>query len=98
MESSWRLLEESPLPVKDYSATIRVRSEGDGNVVKWEGTFEPSGVDERFSAMHCPRDKACSGRAGVSLPPGRIRSRRAFSTFGLLVPRAVVSPVRTSMR
>jgi hypothetical protein len=38
--------EESPLPVKDYSATIRVRPDDGGSTLEWEGTFEPAGVSE----------------------------------------------------
>lgn len=38
--------EETPLPVKDYTATISVREDGDGCVVDWEGSFEPDGADE----------------------------------------------------
>jgi hypothetical protein len=32
---------DSPLPVKDYHATLRVREEGDTTVVEWESRFEP---------------------------------------------------------
>jgi hypothetical protein len=32
---------DSPLPVKDYHATLRVREEGDETVVEWESRFEP---------------------------------------------------------
>lgn len=39
-------IEESPLPVKNYRATIRVRAEGGGSVLEWEGTFEPAGVSD----------------------------------------------------
>lgn len=37
---------EGPLPIKDYRSTLRVRPEGQGSVVEWEGTFEPEGVPE----------------------------------------------------
>lgn len=38
----------SPLPVANYTATIRVREESDGShsVVEWVGEFEPSGAPE----------------------------------------------------
>ena len=32
---------DSPLPVKDYHATLRVREESGGTVVEWESRFEP---------------------------------------------------------
>ena len=35
---------DSPLPVADYHATIRVRQEGDDSVVEWESRFEPKGT------------------------------------------------------
>lgn len=35
---------DSPLPVADYHATIRVRQEGDESVVEWESRFEPKGA------------------------------------------------------
>ena len=38
--------DESPLPVKDYRATIRVRADGGGSLVEWEGTFEPAGISD----------------------------------------------------
>lgn len=39
-------IEEGPLPVADYSATISVsQSDGETHVV-WSGTFEPKGVSE----------------------------------------------------
>lgn len=38
---------ESPLPVANYLATIRVEPEGaDGCTVHWSSTFEPDGVPE----------------------------------------------------
>jgi len=41
-------IESSPLPVADYTATIRVRDEGDGNrsVVEWSSEFNPAGASE----------------------------------------------------
>lgn len=39
-------LKESPLPGKEYSATIRVRPEGAGSIMEWEGKSEAAGVDE----------------------------------------------------
>lgn len=38
--------DESPLPVKDYRSTIQVIPDGEGSLVKWEGTFEAAGVDD----------------------------------------------------
>jgi hypothetical protein len=35
---------DSPLPVSDYHATIRVHQEGDEAVVEWESSFEPAGA------------------------------------------------------
>lgn len=39
---------DSPLPVSDYTATIRVRRDADGNstVVEWSSSFEASGAPE----------------------------------------------------
>lgn len=37
---------ESPLPVANYSATIRVVESGDGSKVQWSSEFEPAGVPE----------------------------------------------------
>lgn len=39
---------EAPLPVRNYTATIRVRDAGDGKgcVVDWESEFEPAGAPE----------------------------------------------------
>lgn len=39
---------DSPLPVSDYKATIRVRDKGDGTatVVEWSSEFDPSGASE----------------------------------------------------
>jgi len=41
-------IESSPLPVANYTATIRVRDEGDGNrsVVEWSSEFNPAGASE----------------------------------------------------
>lgn len=40
---------DSPLPVANYVATIRVRDEGDGkkSIVEWSGEFNPSGASEQ---------------------------------------------------
>lgn len=35
---------ESPLPFKDYSATMVVTAEGDGSALNWTGTFQADGV------------------------------------------------------
>lgn len=40
------LFVKSPLPVKDYRATIRVRPTENGSTVEWEGTFSPDGISE----------------------------------------------------
>ena len=39
---------DGPLPVSGYTATIRVRDEGDGkrSVVEWSSEFEPAGAPE----------------------------------------------------
>lgn len=39
---------DSPLPVSDYTATIRVRRDADGNstVVEWSSSFEACGAPE----------------------------------------------------
>ncbi len=41
-------IESSPLPVANYTSTIRVRDEGDGNrsVVEWSSEFNPAGASE----------------------------------------------------
>ncbi|MCI0400670.1 MAG: SRPBCC family protein [Gammaproteobacteria bacterium] len=40
---------DSPLPVADYVATIRVRDKGDGSAsrVEWSSEFKPRGATER---------------------------------------------------
>lgn len=50
----WRLsgyeegITNSPLPISNYTATIRVREQADGSqcVVEWSSEFEPSGAPE----------------------------------------------------
>lgn len=39
---------DSPLPISNYVATIRVREQGDGaaTVVEWSSEFQPEGVPE----------------------------------------------------
>jgi carbon monoxide dehydrogenase subunit G len=39
---------DSPLPVANYTATVRVRDDGSGKatVVEWSGEFKPAGVPE----------------------------------------------------
>lgn len=37
---------ESPLPVVNYLATLKVSVLGEGSQVEWSGQFEPSGVSE----------------------------------------------------
>ena len=37
---------ESPLPVANYTATIRVRATNGGCTVEWSSEFEPSGAPE----------------------------------------------------
>ncbi len=39
-------IDESPLPVADYHATIRVIEAGDGSVVEWDADFTPAGASE----------------------------------------------------
>ena len=41
-------IESGPLPVSNYTATIRVRDEGDGkrSVVEWSSEFSPVGTSE----------------------------------------------------
>lgn len=36
----------SPLPVANYTSTVRVTPDGDGAKVEWSGNFEPSGAPE----------------------------------------------------
>jgi hypothetical protein len=45
---------ESPLPVADYRATLKVSAQGEGSQVEWSGEFEPSGVsaDEVVGLVH----------------------------------------------
>lgn len=40
----------SPLPVADYTATIRVQEAGSGCVVEWSSEFTPSGAPESDAA------------------------------------------------
>jgi hypothetical protein len=38
---------ETPLPFKDYSATMTVAADGDsGSSLTWTGTFEPNGASK----------------------------------------------------
>ena len=37
---------DSPLPLRDFVSTIRVRGDGGACVVRWDATFEASGVSE----------------------------------------------------
>ena len=47
---SWRI-DESPLPVDNLIATLRVRDEGEGAcIVEYEATFDPAGVPEDEAA------------------------------------------------
>ncbi len=41
---------ESPLPVADYHATLRVREEEGGCTVEWSSEFEPKGAPEQDAA------------------------------------------------
>lgn len=44
-------IDESPLPLEGFVATIGVRDDGDGaSVVEWAATFEPKGVSEPEAA------------------------------------------------
>ena len=44
-------IDESPLPLENFAATIRVRDDGDAAcVVEWDATFEPKGVSEPEAA------------------------------------------------
>jgi hypothetical protein len=46
---------DSPLPVADYHATLRVRQEGDETVVEWESRFEPKGAPADEAAKSIQR-------------------------------------------
>jgi len=37
-------IRSSPLPVKNYTATLKVMADGDGAVVEWSSNFEPDGA------------------------------------------------------
>ena len=37
---------DSPLPVSNYTATIRIREEGGKSVVEWSSEFDPAGASE----------------------------------------------------
>jgi carbon monoxide dehydrogenase subunit G len=54
---TWRyaIINESPLPFANYSATVMLTDNGDGTTtVDWTGTFEPRGVEEADAvAMAC---------------------------------------------
>jgi hypothetical protein len=41
---------DSPLPVEDYSATIKVVENDDSSELQWSSDFEPSGVPEADAA------------------------------------------------
>jgi len=47
---SYRIV-QGPLPVKDYVSTLSVSPAGDGSLVEWKSTFEPSGVPEEQAVM-----------------------------------------------
>ncbi len=53
---------DSPLPVANYTATIRVRDEDDGkrSVVEWSSEFKPAGVPET-DAMKAIQDLYTAG-------------------------------------
>ncbi|RYH09727.1 SRPBCC family protein [Tropicimonas sp. IMCC6043] len=38
---------ESPLPVKNYEATLKVKDLGETSLVEWTGTFEADGAPEK---------------------------------------------------
>jgi hypothetical protein len=43
--------DDSPLPVKGYSATVKITGKSDGTChVDWSGTFEPKGATEAEAA------------------------------------------------
>ncbi|HGM5580417.1 TPA: SRPBCC family protein [Pseudomonas putida] len=37
---------QSPFPIGDYLATLRVKAEGSGSLVEWFGEFTPNGASE----------------------------------------------------
>lgn len=41
---------DSPLPVANYHATLRVRDAGEGSEVEWVTEFEPKGASEETAA------------------------------------------------
>jgi len=44
--------DDCPLPVKNYSATVKITDKGDGTCnVNWSGTFEPKGAVEAASKV-----------------------------------------------
>ncbi len=52
MQMSYRILNaDAPLPVTDYSSTVRVSTTSAGHChVNWVGTFEPRGAPEETAA------------------------------------------------
>ena len=43
--------EDNPLPVSNYSATVKITPDGDNAcTVDWSGTFEPKGADEETAS------------------------------------------------
>ncbi|MEM7018476.1 MAG: SRPBCC family protein [Pseudomonadota bacterium] len=43
--------EDNPLPVSNYSATVKITANGDNAcTVDWSGTFEPKGADEETAS------------------------------------------------
>jgi hypothetical protein len=59
---SYSIIGESPLPVRDYLATVQVRDEGSGCVVEWASSFEPVGAPEAaVGLIRGVYDQAISG-------------------------------------
>lgn len=46
---------DSPLPVSNYTATIKVTGEGDKSTIEWSSEFEPAGVPDN-EAMKAIQD------------------------------------------
>ena len=43
--------EDNPLPVSNYSATVKITADGDNAcMVDWSGNFEPKGADEETAS------------------------------------------------
>jgi len=43
---TYAIIGDSPIPVDNYSATVKLTAAGDGTLIDWVSTFEPRGVSQ----------------------------------------------------